>query len=340
MDSLTEQIKQNLFNNMTSFVNELELSFDYLDAALISHINKYIEDIKGNPEKFDKFVSFTRNHLGAIEKDICFILFGKQKTRTVQYDFVNSIVLFGDDNSSCLLNLSLFKDENKNTKKGFLKYIYNIYMSTLFLSNTEGNISDELHSYTKKVQTEIEEARKANSNANNGVQNKKKHKTRVAQQQNTMPSMAGLLNGMMSGGTGNMPAGLENMMSSLLGNKDILNIATEISEQMKTEQINPMSMLSGLMSGKMDSRLTNLVTKVQENVESKITSGEINKEQFEEQAKSIIQTVNRSDIDMGVPGMLSHLMKDIKGMKDVSDIDIDDEQLQKFIEELEQAKKK
>jgi cob(I)alamin adenosyltransferase len=327
-----EQIKQNLFNNVASFVNELELSFDYIDAELISKINKYIEDIKNKPERFGKFAKFTRNHLGLFEKQICFILFGKQKVRTEQYEFVNSILLFGDDKDNCLLNLSLFDKENKNTKKGFLKYVYNIYMSCLFLSSTKENLTEELNLYLEKVQKEIEEASQANAAAVVPT-NKQKQKKRE-----TVPSMASMMTGMMGGG-GGMPAGLENIMSNLMGNKDILNIATEISEQMKSEKINPMSMLSGLMSGKMDPRLTNLVSKVQENVESKITSGEINKEQFEEQAKNIIQTVNSSDIDMGVPGMLSHLMKDIKGMNGSGEnnVEINDEELEKFIKELEQS---
>ena len=189
--------------------------------------------------------------------------------------------------------------------------------------STEENLTDELKLYLEQVRSE-----KSLGAAVVPTKDKPKDKPKYKNQGNFMASM---------GGGGGMPAGFENIMSNLMGNKDILNIATEISDQMKNEQINPMAMLSGLMSGKMDPSLTNLVSKVQESVENKISSGEINKQQFEEQAKNIIQTVNSSDLDMGVPGMLGQLMKDIKGKTGEDNVEINDEELEKFIKELEQS---
>ena len=338
-----EQIKQELFKNITSFVSEIELCFDYVDTC---KINKYIENIKKSPERFDKFVSSTCVHLKFFEKDICFVLFGKQKVKSEQYDFVNNICLFGDNEESCLLSLSVFKDENKNTKKSFLKYVYNIYMSSLFIATPdETQLTEELRAYVDKVSKEIAQATQA-TQATQAAQNQAAQPKRsaihsvpdgVPAGMPSMASMMGMMGGMMGGGGAGMPAGLESMMSSILGNKDILNIATEISEQMKNEQMNPMAMISDLMSGKPDSRLNNLVSRVQENVESKISSGEINKELFEEQAKSIIQTVHNSDVDLGVPGMLSNLMNDMKGMS--GENAVNEEELEKFIKELESKAK-
>jgi hypothetical protein len=110
-----------------------------------------------------------------------------------------------------------------------------------------------------------------------------------------------------------MSGGMGDMMSSILGNKEILNIANEISQQMKDENINPMMMISSLMSGKPNNQIEKLVGRIQQNVENKISNGEINKEHFEEQAKSIFESVNKTNLDgiPGLSGMLGNLMKEM-----------------------------
>jgi hypothetical protein len=331
-----EQIKEELFKNINSFVNEIELSFDYLDNTIISRINKYVGNLKTNQVDFDRFAGYTYEHLKPFEQDICFVLFGKQKVKTDRYNFINDISLFGDSKENCLLNLSVFKEENKNTKKSFLKYIYNIYMSSFFITiNKSGTpdetqLTDELNSYVSKVQQELKDLTAANELKEKTAVDVPRRNASSSRPNAPIPNMSNMRG---------MPAGLESMMSSLLGNKDILNIATEISEQMKSEQINPMSMLSGLMSGKMDPRLNSLVSRVQENVENKINTGEINKEQFEEQAKSIIQNVHNTDLDLGLHGLnsvMSNLMNDMKGQMggDMNDLKVNEEELENFMKQM------
>ena len=106
-------------------------------------------------------------------------------------------------------------------------------------------------------------------------------------------------------------------MESLLGNKEILNIATDISQKMHSQQLNPMSMLSSLMSGDIEnSQLQGLVEEIQQKVEDKINSGEINKDSLEDQAKNIMGTIsNNSDTLNSMPGMSSLINNMMKEMK-------------------------
>jgi hypothetical protein len=105
------------------------------------------------------------------------------------------------------------------------------------------------------------------------------------------------------GNLGNL-GGIENLMSSLMNNTDIMNIANEISNEMKTSTLNPMDLMSGLMSGNLEnSEFSNLMTKIKNSVDSKINNGEINKEQLENQAKDIFDKVKESPELLNIPGM-------------------------------------
>jgi hypothetical protein len=312
-------IKDELFKNIESFVNELELSFDYIDKSVFENIHKYISEIKTDDNAFKSFSKYTFDHLKDFEKDISFALFSKQKVKSDRLNFLDQVHLLGDTQEKCLLHLSDFSKENKNTKKSLLKYLYNFYMTTFFIQLEDTTkLTDELHTFVNNIQEKLKESESVvvNVPSSSSSSSRPRHRRNAA------------IGGMPVGGNmgipflpGGLPAGLnlggmENVMSSLLGNKDILNLATEISEQMKTERINPMSMLSGLMTGQIDPKLENLMGKIQQNVETKMQSGEINKEQFEEQAKNIIETVHNTDLNaMGIPGLndaMEKLMKENK----------------------------
>lgn len=305
-------IKDELFKNIDSFVNELELSFEYIDKSVFDNINKYILELKKNQDTFSTFVQYTFNHLKDFEKDISFILFSKQKSKSNRLDFLNQIHLFGDNKDSCLLHLESFDKENKNTKKSLLKYLYNFYMTTFFIQLDDSTkLTDELNAFINNIQEKLKESELDIAvNVPNQKQRHRRNAILPTTSTNLPPKFPINL-------PSNFPTnlcGMENIMSSLLGNKDILNLATEISEQMRSDKINPMSMLSGLMTGKIDNRLENLMGKIQKNVETKIETGEINKEQFENQAKNILETVHGVDLsNIGIPGLneaMGKLMKE------------------------------
>jgi hypothetical protein len=242
-----------------------------------------------------------------------------------------------------LLHFKIFENEVKNTKKDFIKYLYNIYMCCAFLGKACFG-----ESLSEKVSTFVEQIKKDANEAIILPQQKKESHVRLQapvqplqplQQRevvheafsenlnelmgkmNGIPGMTGIpgmpemnttmmntmMNGMMSGmgsGSGSgMPNGINDIMSSILGNQNILNIASDISKQMHTQNINPMEMLSGLMSGNIEnSPLQSLVGEIQQKVELKISSGEINKDELETQAQSIMNNINTNGMN-SVPGI-------------------------------------
>lgn len=305
--ALVDSIKSDLFKNINAFINELGLSFDNIPnvSNMIPSIHKYIKTISKNESKFKTFVEDTYKHLNNFEKDFSLILFSKRKIKTEQYLFLLNIKIFN-------LNFDNFEKETKNTKKSIIKYIYNIYMScSLLRSNSTEHLTNEFTSFISRIQQEIEDSNKQIILPTHKHDNviDKPISTHIPDLSNLMSSMTGMSN--MTG----IP-GMDNLMSSILGNKEILNIANEITEQMKNQNINPMSMLSSLMSGNIEnSPLNNIVSQIQEKVESKINDGSINKSQLEEQANNIINTVNNEDITNNpimnpmMSGMLKNLMK-------------------------------
>lgn len=304
MENPIQKIREELFKNLVSFLNEIEISFDYIDSDTILKIKNYISEIEENDESFMNFIKFTYNHLHTFEKDFSFILFSNQKFKKEKLNFLNDILLYGDSNDNCLLKFKIFENENKNTKRSFVKYIYNIYLTTYFINNQhsdENILTEELNNFISNIIKESTPPDNTNSGKGTPIEKSKRKHRRV----NAIDLNNNLPNGL---------SGMEQMMNSLMGNKDILNIATDISNQMKNENINPMSMLTGLMTGKMDKNLEKLVDRIQEKVETKINTGEINKEVFEEQAKNIINTVNNVDFkDLGIPSLnmaMNNLMKE------------------------------
>ena len=81
-------------------------------------------------------------------------------------------------------------------------------------------------------------------------------------------------------------------LESLLGNKEIMNMANDIQAQISRENIDPMSMLTSLMSGgDGGDAFKSIVASVTKNVDSKLNSGELNKDDLEKQAKNVIDNL-------------------------------------------------
>ena len=82
---------------------------------------------------------------------------------------------------------------------------------------------------------------------------------------------------------------IEDPLQMLLGNKEIMNMANDIQAQISRENIDPMSMLTSLMSGgDGGDAFKSIVENVTKNVDSKLNSGELNKDNLEQQAKNVI----------------------------------------------------
>ena len=124
MDAKTKYIEDELKNLLSRFINEIDLSFDYVDKSVIDRLRKMLRKMD-NEEEYNRFTNDTLIKLREYEKNISYIMMSKRKLRSVDYDFLNNLVLFND-----LLDFKIFKDENKNTKRTICTYLYNIYMTT------------------------------------------------------------------------------------------------------------------------------------------------------------------------------------------------------------------
>jgi hypothetical protein len=333
MDTIDTLIKTELFKNLDSFINELSLTMDYISPESIKKYEQFIVKLKseqGNHKVFNDFTSVTYNHLSEFEVKFSGALFSNKKVKTNYYDFLNNVFLFP---TSCQLKFDIFKDESKATKKAFVSYLYNIYLSCVFLTkyenleDKENDMSKELTDFIDKIKKEAESAvtteyekvekvqvprRNAISGPSNGQGNPFGANPLFAsfggatppqltpEQIRQLPGLGNLES--MMGGMGNM-GGLGGIMSSILGNQEILNIASDISHQMSTQQLDPMSMLTSLMSGNIEnSPLNGLVSQIQQKVEMKIESGEIDKSELENQAQNIMNNIDPSQFG-SMPGM-------------------------------------
>lgn len=296
---MEELIKKELFKNINSFINELELTMDYLGQETISNLKKYIHSIKKNSDDFKTFVEYTNTQLSQFEPQISAVLFSNKKIKSDYYNFLNDICLFNN-----LLNFKVFENESKNTKKGLIKYLYSIYMSCIFLNQDLINDNDKdkdkelqskLTAFINKIEKEAQEALKETD-----IKTSTKKSTRH-QRRNAISDQGDL----------------NNVMDSILGNQDILNIANDISKKMQSQQLNPMTMLSSLMTGNIENTpLQGLVEEIQQKVEAKIDSGEINKEKLEEQAKSIIGSIHNNPSALNsMPGMTDLIGNMVKDME-------------------------
>lgn len=300
-------IKSELFNTIDKCLIEIELTMEQVKN--VDNIRKYIKKIKNseNVIEFNEFIEYVIEHLKTFEVQISAILFSNKKIKTDYYKFLNDIILFNN-----MLHFKIFENESKNTKKDLIKYLYSIYMSCVFLKTGLGdeNLSNKLSEFITSVKNNSEIGLKESDIKVKSVKNKSKNKSKDA----TFNELSKMLG---NGGDGlNEMLGNNNLgglMESILGNKDILNIASDISQKMHNQNLNPMTMLTSLMSGDIEnSPLQGLVKQIESGVQEKISSGEINKEELESQAKNIMNTIgsNPSALNSmsGMSDMLSNMM--------------------------------
>ena len=287
-NSIKPMIENELKLTISNFVNEIDLIFDYVDKNIVSNLQKLIKKID-NREYFDVFVGTTLEDLKKFEKEISYVRMSKKKIKSSDYEFLDNIVLFNN-----ILKFDLFKDENKNTKRTIVKYLYNIYTSCFILhfDVKKQDSSDILSFVTElqeklKLQAEIQNTNPKPVKRNNIVS---VHKNPPVTQMPQMPQMPG------------MPSGFADIFQSLMSNGEIMNIATDLSKDIQNENIDPMTLLSSMMSGTPNESLQRLISNITNKIETKINNGDINKELLEQQAQSIIDTVQNSGSDF-MPNM-------------------------------------
>lgn len=316
---MEDLIKKELFKNVDSFLNELDLTMDYLDPQIMPSIRNYITKINSDQEEFNKFLEYTTQHLGSHESKISAVLFSNKKIKSDYYNFLNNITLFSN-----ILNFRVFEKESKNTKKGLIKYLYSIYMSSVFLyqsqalnnATTQNPEEDEADVLTHKLSEFVDKIKKE---AETTLKEEDIKTSKPSSSRHSRRNAISIGHSNHNGPDPNMGE-IGNIMQSVLGNKDILDIATDISSRMHSENMNPMTMLSSLMSGNIENTpLQGLVEEIQQKVEAKIGSGEIDKEKLEDQAKNIMGTITSNPSALNsMPGMsdlIGSMLKEMENNK-------------------------
>ena len=307
MDAKTKYIEDELKNLLSRFINEIDLSFDYVDKSVIDRLRKMLRKMD-NEEEYNKLKSDTLIKLRECEKSISYTMMSKRKLRGVDYDFLNNLVLFND-----LLDLKIFKDENKNTKRSICTYLYNIYMTISVLDTgvngvTGGEFIDFVKNLQKRMEDDVlkEEENRIKSdesdkyvgdNMINMINMKDKLINKLGNFKNNENEFDDTLNQMMGDRNALDSAikktnGFNNIFENLMGNSGILSMATELSKNIQEENIDPMSILSSMMSGKPDETVQRLIKNISGKLEEKINNGEIDKELLEEQAKNMFELAN------------------------------------------------
>ena len=255
------KIKESLVKLLNSFFNEIDLVFDYVPKPIVKNLMTFLKELE-NPESLKNFINKTTITLKPFSESL-YKYNGKVKNSDL--DFLNNIILFDD-----LLNFSVFTNENKNTKKSIVKYLYNIYISVNIL-----NVNLEMDQDLKdQIQEFIKRGNKQNK------QNKENDLTDLTDLTNLVVDQKNILK--------NPKIPNPNIFESLLQNKQLMSLANDLSSHIQEQNIDPMAIISSMMSGKMDSNVSNLILNMTNKIESKINSGEIDQAQLEKQATELM----------------------------------------------------
>ena len=246
-------LKNHYIKSFESFIREIDISFEYIDKSIILKNYACIDKIKNSDIFFKNTVKNVLNILEPFKENIKVI----SKPRTKDFDFFNTLIIFDID-------FRLFYDENKNTKKTLVNYLLQFYTNTLCIDNlnTVGNTDPEI----------------VNTLVKNLIPNHSDDKM--------INALQNITNKFSSNESFLEP------FSSLMQNKEIMSIANEVTSDIASMNIDPMTLLSSLMTGntKGTEDMSNFITKLSNKITSKIQNGDIDKSLLEEQAKTFMKT--------------------------------------------------
>jgi hypothetical protein len=273
MDTNTNILSKEFILNLTQMITEFDLVFDYVDKKVIKSLYTYKSKIENDSAfKQNEMKSYIKI-MEPYKDNLAKIVLPTVKVKTHEFNFLNDLLLF--DN---ILEFKIFSSENKNTKKTLVQYLYNMYMSCILVDLPLDTANLELTSFMEMIQARIPKP----------VENKVRHKRHTPSNNDT-----------------------NDVFNSLLSNPDIINMAKELTQDLQTQNIDPMSLMSSIISGKPDKKLEKIVNNISNKLEQKISTGEISKEALEQQAHRIIDVVENSDVTNQLP-MLKTLINQTK----------------------------
>jgi hypothetical protein len=89
--------------------------------------------------------------------------------------------------------------------------------------------------------------------------------------------------------------GFSDVFKSLMENKEIMNIASDLTNEIQTENLDPISLLSSLMSGQKDDKILGIVNNITTKLEEKISTGQIDKNVLEREAENILNKFKQTE---------------------------------------------
>jgi len=286
-------LKTQLLKIISDFVRELDISFEYIDKSILKKIKKNINACENNDILFKQLHNDIFSALNNYTDN--FKVIEKQKVKTNELLFLNDIVLLN-------LNFELFKDEKKNTKKTLITYLSEFYNVSKFLNHINTNDSSE--NILSQIQKMVDELVIKPKEETSLAPSTSEKKSRSSKPQINMGNMMQNINNMSNNIDKNNP--LFNQLNELIQNQDIMNIATELTSEMQSTDIDPMKIMSSLMSGNLqDTKINDLITSIGDKITKKLNNGEIDKNMLEEHANKFLNTMssNKNDIMSMVTNM-------------------------------------
>lgn len=277
-------MKQEVCTTIDSLINEIDLSFEYVDKAIIKNLKSKLSNLR-NIDKFNETLELLNSCLSKYESELSYIVLTKNKKRTQDYNFLNELKFFD-------LDFQVFGNENKNTKQTLVKYLYNIYMASSVIKQNRNSESGEfdLSNFIKEIESKTQNL-KINKSSKKGTKSQPVKFDK--QSHRNLPKL------------GN---GLDKVMESMMGNTQLMELANDITQDLQSKNVDPMSLLSGLITGKGNNQLNDIVKNISSKLETKINTGELNKEELENQAMGMMDLVKNVDLGNQMP-MLNSLLK-------------------------------
>lgn len=207
----------------TNFINELELSFEYIPKITIDKLRSYLLNKVQNETEKDNVYQILNKH-----KDILLKFYNerdqvntkKNISKTI-YNFFEDLVIF--DN---ILDFSIFKNENKNTKKVIVNYLSDIYVCIKPAENLPNESINQI-SLPNKLPQELTQ--------------------------------------MLSGVSGVSQGGFNiDMISKVMNNQGINELMSKVQSKLQENNQDPMQLLMSLVSGQQNKSQENFLSSIQE----------------------------------------------------------------------------
>jgi hypothetical protein len=289
--SLHLMVEAELRENLKKFFNEIDLAFDYVPKSDVEKLNAFLKRLHN--ENVTKFTSTILEKLKQYEEKISYIVMSKTKLKSSHFSFLNEVVLFND-----ILDFSVFANENKNTKRTIVNYLYNMYMSSFVLQSAFADMSN-IEDFTKHINQFVSNLKVQSENQSEIVHEIVPSRTdgfaigKVPKNSFDLGNILSNITGTFTEGNGMQSGGLGGVLQSLMGNKEIMNLASDLSKDIQSQNLDPMALLSSMMSGKPNSAIDNLVSNITGKIEKKINNGDIDKDLLQTQAQSILKNLGQ-----------------------------------------------